>query len=465
ATRLQRLTAATRASLEQHVRAEEQELWPLFAEYFTEAEQDHLVGVIIGRTGAEVLQAMLPWVTESFTEGEQRAMMDSLRSATRNTGFERWLDAALRPRDGSDTAGESPKAPTTDADSPKAADGAASNQHGGSKAQKEPGGDAGVFKPGWEDIFRMNQKTLEEAVRRIGSDEGLDAQRKAYLMQNIMASRYIVAQQRRMQSTPVGHAAAGGRRCYHDARQHILGCPHYKRGCQVVAPCCGNVYPCKKCHDAEEDHVLESQKVEMMVCMACNLQQTPAGVRLLPWSCSGCGAAMARYYCDICHLWDDQPGRSIYHCPFCNLCRVGEGLGVDACHCMDCNTCMHLSEFATHKCRGLSSCPVCTEPLFESSQPYRELPCGHFMHSHCFAQYTRYNYTCPICAKSMGDMSVYFGMLDSILAKDVCDLPPAYASRRQVILCNDCGRQGEAPFHFVYHKCSSCNSYNTRVLQ
>lgn len=50
----------------------------------------------------------------------------------------------------------------------------------------------------------------------------------------------------------------------------------------MVAPCCGNVYPCKKCHDAEEDHVLESQKVEMMVCMACNLQQTPAGVRLLP---------------------------------------------------------------------------------------------------------------------------------------------------------------------------------------
>lgn len=65
AARLQRLTAATRASLEQHVRAEEQELWPLFAEYFTEAEQDHLVGVIIGRTGAEVLQAMLPWVTGS----------------------------------------------------------------------------------------------------------------------------------------------------------------------------------------------------------------------------------------------------------------------------------------------------------------------------------------------------------------------------------------------------------------
>jgi len=100
AAALARLTAATRASLEQHVRAEEQELWPLFAENFTEAEQQHLVGVIVGRTGAEVLQAMLPWVTGSCTADEQAAMMASLRSATRNTGFERWLGATLPPPPG-----------------------------------------------------------------------------------------------------------------------------------------------------------------------------------------------------------------------------------------------------------------------------------------------------------------------------------------------------------------------------
>lgn len=28
-------------------------------------------------------------------------------------------------------------------------------------------------------------------------------------------------------------------------------------------------------------------------------------------------------------------------------------------------------------------------------------------------------------------------------------LPPAYASRRQAVLCNDCGLTGDAPFHFV----------------
>jgi hypothetical protein len=50
------MCAAVRASLETHVRAEEAELWPLFSEHFSIKEQQHLVGVIIGRTGAEVLQ-------------------------------------------------------------------------------------------------------------------------------------------------------------------------------------------------------------------------------------------------------------------------------------------------------------------------------------------------------------------------------------------------------------------------
>jgi len=39
-------------------------------------------------------------------------MMESLRSATRNTGFERWLDATLRPQPSADLptlAGDSPK--------------------------------------------------------------------------------------------------------------------------------------------------------------------------------------------------------------------------------------------------------------------------------------------------------------------------------------------------------------------
>ena len=54
------------------------------------------------------------------------------------------------------------------------------------------------------------------------------------------------------------------------------------------------------------------------------------------------------------------------------------------------------------------------------------------MHSHCFGQYTRYHYTCPICAKSLGDMSVYFRMIDSMVAHDRTSLPPTVRDRIQV---------------------------------
>ena len=82
----------------------------------------------------------------------------------------------------------------------------------------------------------------------------------------------------------------------------------------------------------------------------------------------------------------------------------------------------------------------------------QELPCGHFMHSHCFAQYTRFNYSCPVCSKSMGDMSIYFGMLDSIVARDLADLPPAYRSRQQV----RCLPSGVAKSHDAQHGDMAC---------
>jgi zinc finger-like protein len=107
---------------------------------------------------------------------------------------------------------------------------------------------------------------------------------------------------------------------------------------------------------------------------------------------------------------------------------------------------------------------VCHEYLFDSHAPIKELPCGHFLHSSCFAQYTRYNYTCPVCCKSIGDMSVYFKMIDSLLAAEAARMPAQYAGRTQAVLCHDCGRQGAADFHWVYHSCQHCRSYNTRVL-
>lgn len=43
-----------------------------------------------------------------------------------------------------------------------------------------------LFKPGWKDIFRMNQNELEAEIRKVYRDSTLDPRRKAYLVQNLM---------------------------------------------------------------------------------------------------------------------------------------------------------------------------------------------------------------------------------------------------------------------------------------
>lgn len=43
-----------------------------------------------------------------------------------------------------------------------------------------------TFKPGWNDIFRMNQNELESEIRKVSRDSTLDPRRKAYLIQNLM---------------------------------------------------------------------------------------------------------------------------------------------------------------------------------------------------------------------------------------------------------------------------------------
>lgn len=105
-----------RVSLDQHIFREELELWPLFGKHFSLEEQDKIVGRIIGSTGAEVLQSMLPWVTSALTLDEQNKMMDTWKQATKNTMFNEWLNACwkgtqespLQPET-SDTSGSSCK--------------------------------------------------------------------------------------------------------------------------------------------------------------------------------------------------------------------------------------------------------------------------------------------------------------------------------------------------------------------
>ncbi|CAH9082719.1 unnamed protein product [Cuscuta europaea] len=444
ATRVQGMCKSLRVSLDQHIFREELELWPLFGKHFSLEEQDRIVGCIIGTTGAEVLQSMLPWVTSALTQDEQNKMMDTLKQATKNTMFSEWLNECLR------RTPEISVAPDT--------------QNGNTSVDSHEGlGQSDLmFKPGWKDIFRMNQTEIESEIRKVHKDSTLDPRRKAYLIQNLITSRWIASQQKSHASTDdVSHSEdlAECSPSFRDRDKRVLGCEHYKRNCKLRAACCGKLVTCRFCHDEVSDHSMERKATVEMMCMRC-LKVQPIGPVCMTPSCNG--FSMAKYYCSICKFFDDE--RSVYHCPSCNLCRVGKGLGIDFYHCMKCNCCMGIN-LVEHKCleKALeTNCPICCEFLFTSSATVRPLPCGHYMHSACFQAYASSNYICPICSKSMGNMAIYFGMIDALLANEV--LPEEYRNRQQDILCNDCEKKGVASFHWLYHKCAQCGSYNTRVM-
>ena len=675
--KLQETCFALKVSLETHVNIEEDELWPIFEEHFTIEEQEELVGLIIGQTGAEVLRAMLDWVRRSLDNEEALEMMANMKQATENTRFAKWVNTWMtgedpeavrvlglkrratvrekevekvekwkkiddnnyvnkkpfvtakkrekereeerrqeqeqehqkhqnnehQPNEGKITDATNAtkarvlgghgvrqvneyfdtKRKSQSSDKLLSTPTSVDNQSEGDDTSRDTNynhTDTGLFKPGWSDIFKMNQRQLESAMYVLNQDDTLAPSRKAYLMQNLLASRWIAGNQKitedkmeldammvsggskdatnkiniaststtdrsmraasasaedysntddeknilpSLQDVPnfklrgAGDAsitAKDSKKKIGDATDQLIichpclppsanikmpttlssfgkntykyenyvGCRHYHRKCKIVPACCNVPFPCRFCHDDNSDHAMDRYNTKEMQCMKCALIQPIAK------KCKNCNVVMARYFCKVCNLFDDlQDGKSIYHCPFCNVCRKGKGLGQDFFHCMKCNSCVSLI-MGPHECHGKKSsieseCPVCKDFMFDSETPVKTLPCGHLMHTSCFETYTCHYYTCPLCRKSLGDFTVYFRMLDAILADEQKKTSKTNAEKKEVgdyydddeeerrrqekrkqrVKCNDCLEVTMADFHFVYHACRKCRSYNTVV--
>ncbi|XP_044395689.1 E3 ubiquitin-protein ligase MIEL1 [Triticum aestivum] len=258
----------------------------------------------------------------------------------------------------------------------------------------------------------------------------------------------------------LAHEATGdgdvGRR---DVGKMEHGCEHYRRRCKIVAPCCKEVFPCRHCHnDATafgDRHNICRQDVEKVVCVLCDTEQPVSQV------CVRCGVNMGEYFCDVCKFYDDDTEKGQYHCHDCGICRVGGKENYF--HCAKCGSCYAVALRDNHQCVEDSmrqNCPICYEYLFDSLKGTRVLNCGHTMHMDCFAEMVDHNkYTCPICSKTALDMTVHWGMLDQEIEATI--MPPVYRYKVWV-LCNDCNKVSEVDFHVIGHKCSHCNSYNTR---
>ncbi|CAL0323124.1 unnamed protein product [Lupinus luteus] len=244
------------------------------------------------------------------------------------------------------------------------------------------------------------------------------------------------------------------------------GCQHYRRRCLIRAPCCDEIFDCHHCHneakndtniDQKHRHNIPRHQVKQVICSLCGTEQE------VQQNCINCGVCMGKYFCETCKLFDDDISKQQYHCSDCGICRTGGR--ENNFHCDKCGCCYSILLKNSHPCveRAMHhDCPICCEYLFETTKDILVLPCGHTIHKCCLEEMRKHlQYACPLCSKSIYDMSKVWEKLDLEIA--ATPMPPPYRNKMVSILCNDCGKYSHnVRFHFVGHKCLHCNSYNTR---
>jgi RING finger/CHY zinc finger protein 1 len=105
------------------------------------------------------------------------------------------------------------------------------------------------------------------------------------------------------------------------------GCQHYRRGCKLVGPCCGEAFWCRFCHDAVKElgpptngqmpHKLDRHAVREVECGTCGLRQPVSQVCIN----DQCGNHFGNYFCRICNFFDDDLSKEPFHCDGCGICR------------------------------------------------------------------------------------------------------------------------------------------------
>ncbi|XP_023523417.1 probable E3 ubiquitin-protein ligase RZFP34 [Cucurbita pepo subsp. pepo] len=159
-----------------------------------------------------------------------------------------------------------------------------------------------------------------------------------------------------------------------------------------------------------------------------------------------------------------QASKKQYHCDGCGICRIGGRENFF--HCHKCGCCYSAILKNSHPCiEGAMhhDCPVCFEYLFDSTNDVSVMPCGHTIHQNCLnAMRDHFQFACPLCSKSVCDMSKVWEKFDMEIA--ATPNPEPYQNKVVWILCNDCGKTSKVQYHVVAQKCLNCRSYNTRLI-
>ena len=262
-------------------------------------------------------------------------------------------------------------------------------------------------------------------------------------------------------------------------KNKIEFCKHYNRYTYQVSKCCNKVYPCRLCHDENENHKINRHDIDFMKCIYCNCFQKVNSCCTNP-ECFKFNKDH-KYFCKICNFWNDDKDnilkvinsylindvsitREVYHCDKCGICRLGKR--ENFIHCDSCNLCLPKKTFDNHVCKlnvKEENCPICLRSLWNTqNETTHLLDCGHCVHSSCFIQNIQSgNYSCAVCKKSMIDLTDMWRQIDAALESH--NMPDEFKDWTADIYCNDCEKKTNTKYHFSYHKCQECGSYNTVI--
>jgi RING finger and CHY zinc finger domain-containing protein 1 len=239
-------------------------------------------------------------------------------------------------------------------------------------------------------------------------------------------------------------------------------CSHYENGCELFAKCCGKFYPCRHCHNENNDfgkeaHELNPEDIDLLKCIKCSNEQKISN------KCTKCDSKFGEYFCEICKIFLNKDV-SVFHCDECKLCRIGNK--EEYFHCKKCDCCKHISFKDNHICSENQldqSCPVCLEYLKNSKEIITILTCKHIIHVKCLGKMIESGQKkCPICNCSVIDETEEIQRMDELIAST--PMPHVYKDQISNILCNQCQTKSQCKFHIIGHKCSACGSYNTSKI-
>jgi hypothetical protein len=233
-----------------------------------------------------------------------------------------------------------------------------------------------------------------------------------------------------------------------------IKCEHYERKCELLSPCCNKWIGCRFCHNDNNlcDLKMDRFKISKIRCKECKKEQDVSN------KCINCEINFTESFCNICKVWTKD---KIWHCTKCGFCRIGEELY----HCDICDKCWPNE---THPCtKKLTSrdekCPVCLEELFTSKKSAYNMKCGHQMHSLCFNDYIKTKYNCPICKKSLFDMTQHWEHMKQI--KSTIQIPEEYMDIKLKVSCFDCEKECETEFCIDnFLECKYCNGFNVQKI-